>query len=533
MGLGASSQFVFQMVNLAGIIYTTSGAVAKPAFSLEDFWFAEPTRMSDPQVLYDAQGGRWFASILVLPNHVRFAVSANSDPTGIWYIYQVSAFGPGPVNLPDQPFIGYSNDKFLISTNNFSCDPTLTICAFFSVEIWVFNKAQMMAGAFAPAFNAFFNPGGLFFRVDPMQQLTPGNDAFLVWNCESITTNVCPITPPTGGITVFTFSGPPPPTLVFPSIVTVPIALTGTPNNADQPGTTTKLNTNDERIISAVWSNNRIWTALNDGPFLKGGQCPVASCVRLDQIATPTTPASTLQDFDFYSNGAAAFYGAVSTDSSNNLVAMFETSSSTVFPSLLVTAQLATMTPQTLAPSSTVKSGSAVDLTGRWGDYYYATTQPGASSTFWISGGYRTITLFQGWQTRIGQITFAAAGGPPPPPPPPCPESDGNGNFQGQNGQGNFAFDNDKCEDGDTNIVSSSNRGDGQSFQSTQITSTQFDQATHATSITGIGVSNGVVVGFTLVALESSLTTPGWVSFSFSDGYTNAGYLTSGTILLH
>jgi hypothetical protein len=257
------------------------------------------------------------------------------------------------------------------------------------------------------------------------------------------------------------------------------------------------------------------------------------SCVRLDQIATPTTPASKLQDFDFYSNGAAAFYGAVSTDSSNNLVAMFETSSSTVFPSLLVTAQLATMTPQTLAPSSTVKSGSAVDLTGRWGDYYYATTQPGASSTFWVSGGYRTITLFQGWQTRIGQITFAAAGGPPPPPPPPCPESDGNGNFQGQNGQGNFAFDNDKCEDGDTNIVSSSNRGDGQSFQSTQITSTQFDQATHATSITGIGVSNGVVVGFTLVALESSLTTPGWVSFSFSDGYTNAGYLTSGTILLH
>jgi len=39
MGLAASNQYVFQMVNLAGTIYTTSGTVAKPTFSLSDFWF--------------------------------------------------------------------------------------------------------------------------------------------------------------------------------------------------------------------------------------------------------------------------------------------------------------------------------------------------------------------------------------------------------------------------------------------------------------------------------------------------------------
>jgi len=27
----------------------------------------------------------------------------------------------------------------------------------------------------------------------------------------------------------------------------------------------------------------------------------------------------------------------------------------------------------------------------------------------WVSGGYRTIELFQGWQTRVGKITFAAS----------------------------------------------------------------------------------------------------------------------------
>jgi hypothetical protein len=136
--------------------------------------------------------------------------------------------------------------------------------------------------------------------------------------------------------------------------------------------------------------------------------------VRLDEIATATltSPTSILQDFDFTFNGAATFYGAVSTDAANNLVVMFETSSLSMYPSLLVTGQLSSAAPNTLAPARTVQLGSAADLTTRWGDYYYATTQPGATSTFWVSGGYRTIELFQGWQTRIGKITFTTTSSP-------------------------------------------------------------------------------------------------------------------------
>jgi len=49
----------------------------------------------------------------------------------------------------------------------------------------------------------------------------------------------------------------------------------------------------------------------------------------------------------------------------------------------------------------------------------------------------------------------------------------------------------------------------------------------------GIGTSGGAPVSFVFVALETRPTTPGWVSFSFSDGYTNAGILVDGSILLH
>jgi hypothetical protein len=114
-----------------------------------------------------------------------------------------------------------------------------------------------------------------------------------------------------------------------------------------------------------------------------------------------------------------------------------------------------------------------------------------------------------------------------------CKESDGNGDFHSGHGEGNFNFDNDHCMDGDQNQVSSSNRGDGQSFQSTQINTVTMDSATRSITITGLGLSGGLPVAFTFAAVETGLTTPGWVSFSFSHGYTNAGTLTNGVVVLH
>jgi hypothetical protein len=117
-------------------------------------------------------------------------------------------------------------------------------------------------------------------------------------------------------------------------------------------------------------------------------------------------------------------------------------------------------------------------------------------------------------------------------PPGVCQEADGNGNFQGRQ-QGNFQFDDDGCLDGDQDNVQSTNRGDGRDFHSTQITSVSIDDVAHTITIAGAGVSGGVAVTFVFTALETTQLTPGWVSFTFSDGYSNAGTLISGNILLH
>ena len=94
-------------------------------------------------------------------------------------------------------------------------------------------------------------------------------------------------------------------------------------------------------------------------------------------------------------------------------------------------------------------------------------------------------------------------------------------------------FDGDGCKDGDQDGVQSDNRGDGKDFQSTSIDSIAVNDLGNTMTIVGSGTSGGVPVGFVLVAVESTPLTPGWVSFTFSDGYSNAGTLIDGSILLH
>jgi len=116
-----------------------------------------------------------------------------------------------------------------------------------------------------------------------------------------------------------------------------------------------------------------------------------------------------------------------------------------------------------------------------------------------------------------------------------CKEHDANGDFHGQgdfrgpNGQKeNFNLNDDDCG----SAVSSTDVGGGSGFMSTSTSSVSFNTLARTVTITGTGTHDGLPVTFTFVALETGPTTPGWVSFTFSDGYTTAGTLIDGSILL-
>src|SRR2546426_3529685 len=437
MGLAASSKFVVQMVNLAGTIWKNNGVHVK-TFSLSDFWFL-PVRggplglgMSDPLVLYDKGADRFYASIIDVfdVNRVNFAVTATNDPTGVWFIYRViAAQNLGSTlssrTLPDQPYIGYSTDKFLITANDFTFDPTFTVPLFAGSQYWILNKAEMLSGCTAPtpcpqgrnidAMTNVVTTSNNHWAIRPAQHLSTTSTAYMAENCLTLTdgvalTNTCPTAPAgSGGINVFKITGTPPgPTTVV--VTTVPVAPMSFPGRADQPGTPASLGTNNAlRMLSIVWRNNALWTASHEG-CMPTGDSSSRTCARLDQIDTPPSPPTlvTGQDFDLGFLGAYAFYPALSTDSSNNLVLLYGHPSLSLFPTLEVTGRLATMLPATLAASVLLIAGTAADYTGRWGDYFWAATDPSTPNTFWVSGEFRTISLFQGWSTQVGEISFNA-----------------------------------------------------------------------------------------------------------------------------
>jgi hypothetical protein len=117
------------------------------------------------------------------------------------------------------------------------------------------------------------------------------------------------------------------------------------------------------------------------------------------------------------------------------------------------------------------------------------------------------------------------------PPFQPCHEGDGAGTFQGKGGTAQFSFDEDRCEDNDSESVSETDPGNA-NFQSTQITSVAFDDVANTVTILGSGTDNGNAVTFTMVGVGSSVALPASFSLALSDGYVAGGPLVTGSIQL-
>ncbi len=370
------------VANIAGIIYLKNGAIARSTFSLADF-FNVPvaSEIGDPEVMFDAASGRWFASSIVAPNNVEFAVSTSDDPTGTFNLYTVS----GGSSFPDQPFIGTNNDKFVISVNAFTNH-------FLGAEFWVFSKAELVNGASSVDFVQFGPVAGLF-SAHPARHLSSTTNFYLVSVAFGSATSA----------TLLTVTGVPPGP-VSVATTSIPVNPINNPPKATQPTTGIKLNTNDDRVLSAVWESNTLWFSSNDG-CVPNGDAKIRSCVRLIELSTSGSSATKLQDFDYAVANTYLFYPAVSL-SQGKLVLVFGETSQMVFPSLLVTGRLPTDPAKTLAGAVVIKAGTANDESTRYGDYFGAATDP-AGGSFWVTGEYRVSEIFQNWSNAIAQVQIS------------------------------------------------------------------------------------------------------------------------------
>ncbi len=371
--------------NLLGGIWTKAGSLVTK-FSLSSFYGTGKDFISDPKVLFDASSGRWFTSLVdVTKSSILLAVSKTSDATGSFCIFAISS----APNLPDQPILGISNDKVVVSANDFAGK------AFVGAEFWVLNKSQMVSCS-RPSFAAF-GPNVKLFSVHPVQSLTSTTTQFMVMTKSARSGSF---------IEVFSVTGVPPGP-VSVSTVKVSVSSIKIPPSAVQLGTSNKLDTRDFRVQDAIWSNNMLWLAHNN-KCTPSGDTAARSCLHIVEISTSTN--TVLQDFNLGASGKYYFYPALRLDSIGNLLVIFGFSSSGDFPGLDVTEQGSGGPPNTLQTPVLLKSGSgpvAVLCSGglcRYGDYFGAGVDPSTTTLVWVAGEFGSGTMNQ-WATEIGSIT--------------------------------------------------------------------------------------------------------------------------------
>ncbi len=393
VAMGVGPNHVVEFNNVVGKIWNKSGGSIGSTFSLNPFFNAANTdALSDPRIIYDPVSGRWFASILdITTSSVRLAVSTTNDPTGSWTTYNIQ-FGSGPSSgvCPDQPKIGVSSDKFVVAGSDFSnfCDGS-----FLGADFFVINKSQMLSAS----------------SLTPLSHFGPDASKSAIFPVLTNQTTLYMVSTDGGGtnkVHLFSLTGVPGVGgSVTKTVTDLTVKTMNTPPDGIEPTSpTNSVNTGDNRVTDAKWSNNKLWLAFNDACTPIGDTA--RSCVRLVQVNTGTP--TVLQDFDIGFFQKALYYPALSIENSKSLDVISGYSSSTVYPSLLVTGQSAFGSPGSYQDPVVIASGSQSVTDGRYGDYFSGALDPSNGTKSWVAGQYMHLTpsgSSSRWSTFITSTT--------------------------------------------------------------------------------------------------------------------------------
>ena len=170
--VAAGPNNVVELTNIVGRIFDKSGNDLSD-FNLNTFFgVATDIFSSDPRIEYDTLSQRWFISFLTLDtdgphNCPKWVLEScrfegfEPDSDG-FYTYQVET----PGDFPDQPPLGFNDDKVVTGGNSFSCtvstpDPGNPNCSngdYEGNEFLVWNKSELLAGA--ATIDTDYNPPG-------------------------------------------------------------------------------------------------------------------------------------------------------------------------------------------------------------------------------------------------------------------------------------------------------------------------------------------------------------------------------------
>jgi hypothetical protein len=540
------------MINLQLGIYDRSGNKLSSAF-LEALTGAKHFDMSDPQVIWDPSSNRFYYVILdTKDDNMFWGFSKGANPTTIPadFCNYKTDFGWG-MNLPDYPKLGQTTDFLLIGVNLYA-----NLATYLGSDVAWLSKPASGTISTCPLESTFkrgkqtalqdcLSPlSPLIFAAtpEPAVQTDPSGEGWIVANPDptnsgfpSTRLDLFKVTRNLDGTANIQAKGD-----------CVPVAAFAPPVPAVQKGGVHTLDTLDARLPHAVSAKDpshggalAVWTSHT----VLGGAGAEVRWYEIDVANKTLFQSGLVSDPNlFVFNGGISPDRAVSGSSASfgsNMVLGVSTSGVNDYPAVQMVSKIGAnpQSPLVLVKQSPgPEEGFDCFELGkcRWGDYSGAAPDPIAPagapfgkvwlSNMWASGAVDPLSAT--WRTW----NWAATPAPLTSPPPPCQEADGNGDMEGG---GNFQFDQDGCLDGDQDSVQYRDTAAGVDYRSTAIQSVQIDNVAHSLTVIGSGTNAGVPVSFMMVAVEATLVTPGWFSITLSNGYSKAGNLIRGTILLH
>jgi hypothetical protein len=177
------------------------------------------------------------------------------------------------------------------------------------------------------------------------------------------------------------------------------------PPDAQQPDTITRIETNDTRLLKAMYQfvgdTQRLWTC-HTSKQTWAGESEARSVVQWYEIDVPSR--SVTQQNGFGAPGLYYFFPAIHTDINRNAYVVFGRSGASEYGQLRQTGRRVADGQGVLQGSALLAAGVSAYTGARWGDYKDTGRDGGDPRTVWMYG--QMAGASNTWATRVGAARF-------------------------------------------------------------------------------------------------------------------------------
>ncbi|NUM46155.1 MAG: hypothetical protein HUU38_15730 [Anaerolineales bacterium] len=358
------------------------------------------TNYGDPIVLYDDLADRWLLSQFNLSNNgMCFAISTTPDPTGTFYLYNITT----PA-FPDYPKLGVWPDAYYMGTNTGSPN---------QYYVHAFDRAAMLVGA-PTTRQSFGGLANLFMPADvDGQNPPPDGDPGILYTFYHPSASGHPAGDPRLAIYEFDVDWDTPGNTTFTLITELEVApfnysVCGffSQNCIPQPGT--------GQLIDSIswWPMFRFQYRNFDEYEAMVGNFSVdldntnKAAIRWFEIRKTDGLYTLYQEGTYAPDSSHRWMGSIAMDGSGNIALGYSivNANTNIKPSIRYATRLLGDPLGTLSPEAEMWEGTGVQTGAvRWGDYSDLTVDPVDNCTFWYTTEYHdTNDSGFGWNTRIG-----------------------------------------------------------------------------------------------------------------------------------